>query len=289
MENEFGEYLKELRGKRSLREMERVTGISHTYLSTLEKGYDPRSGKERKPTPETLKKLSATLEVSYTDLMKKAGYMKKKTISELIKDLRVKSGLSIEEVSKKTLFENKNGELETVSVDRLLELENGQDKNMSLFEIVSIANAFNVSPSHFVATSDIETPLNVKGKISIVTGTESVEMFEDIKHELLKKATEVDTLNHEKLKMFYDFHAIKNQEIILLNNLKKIAKSVFNRDFEVNVENENLKDDEYLKNFELGNLILFNSDINYKGQHLTVDQRRLLFEKIIEVMEQSEK
>lgn len=73
--NEFGEYLRELRGDRSLREMERITGLSHTYLSTLEKGVDPRSGKERKPTPETLKKLSETLNVPYEELMERAGYI----------------------------------------------------------------------------------------------------------------------------------------------------------------------------------------------------------------------
>ncbi|WP_328053918.1 hypothetical protein [Bacillus paramycoides] len=40
---DLGLYLKKLRGKRSLRELAKATGISHTYLSTLEKGFDPRS------------------------------------------------------------------------------------------------------------------------------------------------------------------------------------------------------------------------------------------------------
>lgn len=75
--NNFGNYLKELRGNRSLREMERLTGLSHTYLSTLEKGMDPRSKKGRKPTPEILKKLADTLSIDYFDLMEKAGYINK--------------------------------------------------------------------------------------------------------------------------------------------------------------------------------------------------------------------
>lgn len=78
--NEFGEYLKELRGGKSLREMERITGLSHTYLSTLEKGVDPRSGKERKPTPDILKKLSEALDVPYMSLMRKAGYIDETTL-----------------------------------------------------------------------------------------------------------------------------------------------------------------------------------------------------------------
>lgn len=94
----FGEYLRELRGTKSLREMEKITGISHTYLSTLEKGYDPRSGKERKPTPETLKKLSETLEVPYWELMQKAGYIK--SVGQHIKKAREIKGLTLEELAK---------------------------------------------------------------------------------------------------------------------------------------------------------------------------------------------
>lgn len=82
----FGDYLKELRGKKSLREMERITGISHTYLSTLEKGYDPRSGKERKPTPEVIRQISETLDLNYFHLMKVAGYMNKGDIEELYEE-----------------------------------------------------------------------------------------------------------------------------------------------------------------------------------------------------------
>ncbi|MBN3522603.1 helix-turn-helix domain-containing protein [Paenibacillus apiarius] len=71
----IGTLLRELRGKRSLREIERVSGVSHTYLSSLEKGYDPRTGKERKPTPDTLKKLAQVYDISYEQLMLSAGYM----------------------------------------------------------------------------------------------------------------------------------------------------------------------------------------------------------------------
>ncbi|MDG0874918.1 helix-turn-helix domain-containing protein [Paenibacillus thiaminolyticus] len=71
----IGKILKELRGKRSLREIERESGVSHTYLSSLEKGRDPRTGKERKPTPDTLKKLAQVYSVPYEWLMSAAGYM----------------------------------------------------------------------------------------------------------------------------------------------------------------------------------------------------------------------
>ena len=70
----LGELLCQLRGSRSLREVERKCGISNTYLSSLEKDCDPRSGKPRKPTPETLKLLSEFYKYPYLELMKVAGY-----------------------------------------------------------------------------------------------------------------------------------------------------------------------------------------------------------------------
>lgn len=73
--NEFGEYLKKLRGNKSLREVTKFTGISHTYLSTLEKGYDPRTKKERKPAPDVLRKLAGFYNVPYSTLLYMAGYI----------------------------------------------------------------------------------------------------------------------------------------------------------------------------------------------------------------------
>lgn len=97
--NEFGTFLRELRGNRSLREMQKITGLSHTYLSSLEKGVDPRSGKERKPTPAVLRKLSETLDVDYTSLMEKAGYSKKKDELEELIDSYLETTNRIKEVS----------------------------------------------------------------------------------------------------------------------------------------------------------------------------------------------
>jgi transcriptional regulator with XRE-family HTH domain len=73
--NDLGDFLKELRGELSLRDVQEGTGISHTYLSTLEKGYDPRTKKERKPTPKVLQTLARFYRVNYKDLMYLAGYL----------------------------------------------------------------------------------------------------------------------------------------------------------------------------------------------------------------------
>lgn len=70
-----GDLLRELRGNKSLREVERGSGISNTYLSSIEKGVDPRSGNEIKPSPDVLRKLANYYGHPYHDLMIKAGYL----------------------------------------------------------------------------------------------------------------------------------------------------------------------------------------------------------------------
>lgn len=61
--------------KLSLRNASELIGISHSYLSTLEKGMDPRNNTPVRPTPETLQLISNAYNVSYEELMKLAGYL----------------------------------------------------------------------------------------------------------------------------------------------------------------------------------------------------------------------
>ncbi len=79
--NSFGKYLKSLRGQRSLREIDRLSGVSHTYLSSLEKGKDPRTGHELLPTRDVLRKLASAYGVAYIDLLIKADYL---TLDEVL-------------------------------------------------------------------------------------------------------------------------------------------------------------------------------------------------------------
>lgn len=58
-----------------MRDVAKRAGISHTYLSIVEKGFDLRSGSPVNPTPETLKALSLAYNHSYEDLMLRAGYI----------------------------------------------------------------------------------------------------------------------------------------------------------------------------------------------------------------------
>lgn len=83
----LGELLKDLRGKESLRDASKRIGISHTYLDTIEKGFDKRSGKHVNPTPETLKLLSKAYNYDYEKLMIHAGYLEtSKNISDDVEE-----------------------------------------------------------------------------------------------------------------------------------------------------------------------------------------------------------
>lgn len=73
--SELGDLLRELRGKRSLREIADLTELSHTYISDVEKGYRRGSKKPLNPSPETLKRLAKAYDYPYEKLMKAAGYV----------------------------------------------------------------------------------------------------------------------------------------------------------------------------------------------------------------------
>jgi len=73
--SDIGKVLKELRGKMSLREASEKIGISHTYLDTIEKGFDKRSGKHVNPSPDTLRLISNAYNYPYINLLRLAGYI----------------------------------------------------------------------------------------------------------------------------------------------------------------------------------------------------------------------
>jgi transcriptional regulator with XRE-family HTH domain len=56
-----------------LRDAAKRAGVSHTYLSILEKGHDLRSGNPVTPTHETLKLLSKAYNYPYEELLRLSG------------------------------------------------------------------------------------------------------------------------------------------------------------------------------------------------------------------------
>lgn len=109
--SELGSLLKKLRGKESLRDASKRSGVSHNYLSLLEKGTDPRTKAPIKPSPETLKKLAEAYNYSYEELMNAAGYLDES--SEYNKEeeqFMIDLSLTDEELMKKYKFVDKDKE-----------------------------------------------------------------------------------------------------------------------------------------------------------------------------------
>jgi len=103
MVENFGEYLRTLRleQKLSLREAEKLSGVSNSYLGLIERGQRPIPG------ADILKKLAPVYDVPARDLMRSAGYLKDEDVSLseedevdmafkfVINDPRYKSGTRI--------------------------------------------------------------------------------------------------------------------------------------------------------------------------------------------------
>ncbi|KRE33260.1 helix-turn-helix domain-containing protein [Paenibacillus sp. Soil724D2] len=72
---ELGDLLKKLRGKLSLREAAKRSGLSYSYISSLENGKHPRTGAPINPTPDILRNLANAYNYGYEELMRVAGYL----------------------------------------------------------------------------------------------------------------------------------------------------------------------------------------------------------------------
>ena len=130
----LGELFRQIRVSKnwSIREAAKKMGISHTYLSVLEKGQDPRSGKDSNPRPDTLRLISNAYEYPFEELLKAAGYigdecytdhkydltvficnmnliMDNMTVEELSDDILEKTGCTI---SPKQIRSYLNGDIE---------------------------------------------------------------------------------------------------------------------------------------------------------------------------------
>lgn len=81
--NYIGEFIKQYRGDISLRDFAKKCDISHTHLDSIEKGYDPRTGKPIRVTVDTLKKIAKAMNMSINDLLIKSGDVK---VSDLVFD-----------------------------------------------------------------------------------------------------------------------------------------------------------------------------------------------------------
>lgn len=80
--SELGDLLKDLRGNKSLRKVAEETGLSHSYISDVEKGYRRDTKTPINPSPDTLKRLSDAYRYPYKKLLEVAGYIEEDNDSE---------------------------------------------------------------------------------------------------------------------------------------------------------------------------------------------------------------
>lgn len=170
--NEFGEKIKELRGNQSLREAAKNIGISHTYLDSLEKGFDPRSGKERKPTSEIVGKLANYYNYSYFDLMKLAGnFVPLRDLSE-------------DEIKRQ--FKYLTEELRSQSKDKENRIKKSLlslvDRNLSFTEIHYLSNILK-----FLKYCDSSDVLSVSVLISHLYNHKDVKNSDDFNNQDIEK------------------------------------------------------------------------------------------------------
>ncbi len=122
--SELGKLLKSLRSNQSIREVSRLTGISHTYLGIIEKGIDPRSGNPIKPSPETLKILSEAYNYPYEKLMQASGYLSESHLiaAEQVQELSPEYQIELENVLSRAnlVFQGKG--LDETDRNRILEM-----------------------------------------------------------------------------------------------------------------------------------------------------------------------
>lgn len=255
--NDFGKYLKELRGNRSLREMERITGLSHTYLSTLEKGMDPRSGKERKPTPETLKKLSETLEVSYIQLMKRAGYVVNIQESGLMEATEkiILSATSAMEIEKEIHLLNEN-------LDKLKE-------ELKKYKVLKTTNKDkNFTENIDGINNQIE---NTHQKIS--------SLDEQLKSIRLNQNFEIEHINTS-----FNRWQPQMQEAVKEYTYRYTLEIPFYKKSKNGlIDEESTKEDADLHFYDIRNLLYLDASVNYKGKILSVQDIEKILSKIEEM------
>lgn len=134
----IGEYVKSLRKARGYtqRKLGYLSGISNATINRIENNISL-------PEPDTLKKLARPLGVSYSDLLKVAGYLdEKRFVQDNIKLIRERKGMTYsqlsEEIKKATGCE--------VTPETIERLENGKIDGAADICINAIAKCEGISP-----------------------------------------------------------------------------------------------------------------------------------------------
>jgi transcriptional regulator with XRE-family HTH domain len=100
--SDINKYLGELRKRRgyTLREAAERSGLSHSYISSLESGVHPKTKAPIKPSPETLERLSKAYNENYEELMIVAGYLEENKKENAAAFPKSKLDLAVEKIER---------------------------------------------------------------------------------------------------------------------------------------------------------------------------------------------
>ncbi|SEB79058.1 helix-turn-helix transcriptional regulator [Paenibacillus sp. GP183] len=107
----FGKFLEQLRGKMSLRDAAYKSGLSHAYIRDLELERNRSTNDKIKPSPDTLKKLSDAYNISYTELMIKAGYLDNQETQAALPEIDLKEVMFIELGAKEITYHQQDSKM----------------------------------------------------------------------------------------------------------------------------------------------------------------------------------
>lgn len=204
-------------------------------------------------------------------------------LGEHIRNIRKEKGLSIRELARRS----------GVSNAYLSQLENGKTQNPSYEIIGKIAKGLKTNVAEILNEPDTSFFRLIDG--NDLSYTDIMEMNEEQRNDFGRMFYE----NREDENLSYEEISFKTG--IPEKDIELLEKGLLNRNL-TEMESINLlqsfrgfefyvvpRNDEVEKReFEIGNLILFNRKVNYKGNVLTSDQRREIFEAITKVMNHQE-
>ncbi|MGM0899407.1 MAG: helix-turn-helix domain-containing protein [Bacillota bacterium] len=226
---EFGEYIKQIRKdqKLSLREVAKRAGMSHPYLSQLE------TGRNNNPTRETLLKLSKGLEVDYSTLLKKAGYLDEQDRFLASLDAGLIAVFHVEEVYKFVEIEYK-GKKEKVIVKggKSHRVHPGADKN------------FPIKFGHLDPNNEDEILKFISDFGEL--GREKLPIRKEVGVNMYLEEFESETLSWIQTHIKTVKYIINLFEAIKRNDAEEIIKLVREKDFELILDG--ISDKRYIEN-----------------------------------------
>jgi transcriptional regulator with XRE-family HTH domain len=216
MTNEFGGYLRELRGKMTLREAAIASGISHTYISDLEKG------NKIDPSNDTLMKLAKAYGTSWGDLSSS-----KNRYIDFPRSRETYGGPNKTPIETMGYFQlaDENGYIFKEHLEEITILINDYDLNVGTQEFGNVLYQEFLDSMKELSNKQIN---EIQRKLEIVV-FEGFRKQDDLINILKKEETTykgVELSEDDRQYILYALESISNKEPIINNDLSYFIKQI---------------------------------------------------------------